>query len=80
VTTHSPFFIDSLRADELRVLYRDDAGYTQARRVADIPGVPEFVEAGASLGQLWLEGRFGVGDPLVRSGGPAPAGKAGRKR
>lgn len=80
VTTHSPFFLDGLREREVRVLYRDPSGFTQAKRVADIPGVPEFIEAGASLGQLWLEGRFGVGDPLVRGGGPVPQGKAGRKR
>ena len=43
---------------------------TQAVRAADIPGVPEFVEEGALLGELWMEGRFGVGDPLVRSGAP----------
>lgn len=57
------------------MLYRDEQGYTQAVRAADIPGVQEFVEAGASLGHLWMEGRFGVGDPLVRSGAPARQGK-----
>lgn len=70
VTTHSPFFIDSLRPEEVRALYRDDSGYTQAVRASDIQGVPEFVKAGASLGHLWLEGRFGVGDPLVNFGAP----------
>ena len=68
VTTHSPFFVNALSAKEVRVLYRDDLGYTKAVRAADIPGVSEFMEAGASLGHLWMEGRFGVGDPLVRSG------------
>lgn len=77
VTTHSPFFLNALRANEVRVLYRDDRGYTQAIRAADIKGIPEFVEAGALLGHLWTEGHFGVGDPLVRSGGPARQGKAG---
>ena len=36
VTTHSPFFVDGLRAKELWVLYRDDTGFTQARRAADM--------------------------------------------
>lgn len=71
VTTHSPFFINALRALEVRVLYRDDAGYTQAIRAADIPGIVDFVTEGATLGQLWLEGRFGVGDPLVNQGSPS---------
>ncbi len=73
VTTHSPFFINALQADEVRILYRDQAGYTQAVRASDVRGIPEFMAAGASLGHLWLEGRFGVGDPLVRHGGPSPA-------
>lgn len=70
-TTHSPFFLNALRPEEVRVLYRDEYGYTQAVRASEIKGVPEFISAGASLGDLWLEGHFGVGDPLVRSGAPA---------
>lgn len=76
VTTHSPFFLNSLRPDEVRVLFRDEQGYTQATRVADIKGVPDFIAAGASLGYLWLEGQFGIGDPLVNAG--APASKIGK--
>lgn len=74
-TTHSPFILNSLQAAEVRVLYRDEQGYTQTVRASDIQGVPEFLKAGASLGHLWLEGRFGVGDPLVRAGAPATGGK-----
>ena len=70
VTTHSPFFLNAMKPEEARVLYRDEQGYTQAMRASDIQGVPEFVAAGASMGHLWLEGRFGVGDPLVNSGAP----------
>lgn len=70
VTTHSPFFLNAARPEEVRILYRDEAGFTQAVRAADIPGVREFVDAGASLGHLWMENRFGVGDPLVRAGAP----------
>ncbi len=75
-TTHSPFFLNGLRPSEVRVLYRDDNGYTQVVRAADIQGVREFIEAGASLGHLWMEGHFGVGDPLVRGGAPAEKGKS----
>ena len=76
-TTHSPYFLDALRAKEVRVLWRDEEGYTQARRVSDIEGVSEFVDEGASLGNLWMEGHFNVGDPLTASGAPA-APKASR--
>jgi predicted ATPase len=71
VTTHSPFFLNALRAEEVRVLWRDEHGYTQTQRAADLQGVPEFVEHGALLGQLWMEGQLGVGDPLVNQGAPA---------
>lgn len=73
VTSHSPFFVDGLKPEELWVLYRDEQGYTQARKAADMKGIPEFVKEGASLGQLWMEGYFEVGDPLTASGGPKNA-------
>jgi predicted ATPase len=74
ITTHSPFFVNSLQPEEVRILYRDDNGYTQTIRAKDIHGIPEFMAAGASLGHLWLEGHFGLGDPLVNQGGPSNKG------
>ncbi|MFZ5556686.1 MAG: AAA family ATPase [Pseudomonadota bacterium] len=71
VTTHSPFFLNGLRPEEVWVLWRDEDGYTQTRRVADLTGVSKFVEQGALLGQLWMEGQLGVGDPLVNQGAPS---------
>ncbi|TVS07337.1 MAG: ATPase [Cyanobium sp. PLM2.Bin73] len=71
VTTHSPFFLNGLRAEEVRTLWRDEQGYTQARRVSDLQGVKAFVAEGALLGQLWMEGQLGVGDPLVNQGAPS---------
>ena len=70
MTTHSPFLLNAMRAEEVRVLYRDEQGFTQAVCASDIPGVPEFMRAGASLGYLWMEGHFGLGDPLVNQGAP----------
>jgi predicted ATPase len=70
VTTHSPFFVNGLRAEELWVCYRNEQGYTQARRAADMRGVQAFMSQGALLGHLWMEGHFEVGDPLVAFGGP----------
>jgi predicted ATPase len=71
ITTHSPFFVNALRPNEVRILYRDDHGYTQIVRASDIQGISEFISEGASLGHLWLEGRFGIGDPMVNQGGPS---------
>lgn len=70
VTTHSPFLVNGLRSKELWVLYRDEKGYTKAGRAYDMPNIQEFMESGAKLGHLWMEGYFDVGDPLIASGGP----------
>ena len=32
------------------------------------------MDAGASLGHLWQEGYFGMGDPLVNAGAPEDEG------
>lgn len=79
VTTHSPFFLNALRPAEVRVLWRDEAGYTQTTPVADIAGVAEFVDQGALLGHLWMEGHLAVGDPLVNQGGPARPRRGGKR-
>lgn len=70
VTTHSPDFVDALRPNELWVLYRDKNGFTQAKRVTDMRGIPEFLAEGATLGNLWMEGYFEFGDPLKNQGAP----------
>jgi len=70
VTTHSPFFVNGLHAEELWVLYRDVDGYTQAKRAVDMRGIQDFMDHGAMLGHLWMEGHFEVGDPLINTGGP----------
>ncbi len=64
VTTHSPFFVNALRPEEVWVLYRDEQGFTHAKCAAKMPGIKEFIEEGALLGHLWIENHFDVGDPL----------------
>ena len=73
ITSHSPFLLDAMRPKEVRVLYRDSQGYTQVVTASDIQGIPEQVAAGGSLGHLWMEGFFGMGDPLVNQGAPRVA-------
>lgn len=70
-TTHSPFFLDALAPEDVRVLWRDEKGFTKSVRACDIPGVLEFMREGALLGQLWMEGHLSVGDPLVNGGEPS---------
>lgn len=68
ITSHSPFLLNAMRAEEVRILYRDAQGFTQTKRACDIRGIPEFLHAGAQLGYLWMEGHFGLGDPLLNHG------------
>ncbi|MBI4678964.1 MAG: AAA family ATPase [Elusimicrobia bacterium] len=63
VTTHSPFFVNGVRANELWDLFRDENGYARALRADAMRGIPEFMENGALLGQLWMEGHFARGTP-----------------
>lgn len=69
VTTHSPYFVNSLRPEEAWILFRTEDGFTRAHRAADMVGIQEFLSEGALLGNLWMEGHFDAGDPLVNSGG-----------
>ena len=70
ITTHSPYFVDELYADEVRVMYRDEEGFTVCKRPADMRGINELMETGGKLGHLWMEGFFDCGDPLTNAGGP----------
>jgi predicted ATPase len=70
VTTHSPFFVNAVRPDELWVLYRNEDGYTQAQRASKMENISNLISYGAHLGDLWMEGYFPVGDPLTNAGGP----------
>ena len=70
ITTHSPYFINELHADEVWVLYRDEEGFTVCKRTSEMCGINEFMATGGKLGHLWMEGFFEIGDPLTNSGGP----------
>jgi len=69
VTTHSPYFVNGARAEEVWGLSRDAHGYTQVRRAQQMRGIADQVAQGARLGDLWMEGFFEDGDPLVNAGG-----------
>lgn len=80
VTTHSPFFVNALRPQEVWVLYRAQDGFTRACRTSEMLGISQFIEQGAKLGQLWMEGHFAVGDPLTNHGAAKVVMGKGAKR
>lgn len=75
VTTHSPYFVNACRPEEVRVVYRGDDGYARVWNVAESDRVHRFMEHGAQLGALWMEDQLIPGDPL-RAG---PSTKRARK-
>lgn len=68
VTTHSPFFVNGLKPNEVVILFRDSNGFTQSIKASDMKGINEFIQEGALLGNLWMEGHFSAGDPLTNAG------------
>lgn len=68
VTTHSPFFVNGLKAKELFVIYRNSKGFTEAINASQMRGIENFIDEGELLGNLWMEGHFEAGDPLTSSG------------
>ena len=77
VTTHSPFFLNALRPEEVRVLWRDEQGYTQTRRASDLPGGARLRRtrriARPSLDGGATRRRRSVGQPGLTD--PAPWGR-----
>ncbi len=64
VTTHSPFFLDGLHPKEVWVLHRNEKGYTEAHCVEKMKDVKAMVEAGATLGHLWMENYLEGANPF----------------
>jgi predicted ATPase len=52
VTTHSPYFVDALKPEQVWQM-RKGGGATTARRTADMPHVRALIEEGVPLGSLW---------------------------
>jgi predicted ATPase len=67
VTTHSPYFVDTLRPQELWIFHRESDGYTQACSAAEIHGVTAFIDNGALLGDLWMENFLSLKNTSDRS-------------
>ncbi len=66
-TTHSPHLADALSTDELWLIHRERDGFARVLRASEEERVVTMARAGGQLGDLWMEGWFGVGDPLSTS-------------
>jgi predicted ATPase len=58
ITTHSPYFVDALKPEQVWLMEKDDHGHTQVTRTADLPIVGEMVKEQIPLGSLWYSNHF----------------------
>jgi predicted ATPase len=53
ITTHQPYFVDALDANEVWVLEKGEDGFSTVRKASDNPVVKNMVDEGLLLGGLW---------------------------
>lgn len=53
VTTHSPYFVDALKPDQVWVMDKSKEGHVKVHRAADFKAVKAMEEEGLTLGSLW---------------------------
>lgn len=63
ITTHSPYFVDALRPEQVFMVRKGDDGHSIARRAADDPQIVSMTSQGIPLGSLWYSNHFDDGAP-----------------
>lgn len=58
VTTHSPFFVNSLGPDDVWVLTKGVDGYSDIKRASEYAFVKELAEEGVPVGDMWYSKYF----------------------
>ncbi len=53
ITTHQPYFVNSLDPEEIWMLEKGEEGFSTIRRASDDPIVNNRVAEGLPLGGLW---------------------------
>lgn len=54
--TQAPTLLDSMRPRDVQFLHRGLDGFTIARAASELRGVPEYLEVGGQLGDMWQIG------------------------
>jgi predicted ATPase len=65
VTTHSPYFVDPLKPDQVWVCRRNESGFCAVQRASEIPTISELVAEGIPLGSLWYSNHLDDGEPKL---------------
>ncbi len=58
ITTHSPYFVDSLQPEQVWLMEKNENGKTTIRLTADIPIVKDMIAEKIPLGSLWYSNHF----------------------
>lgn len=58
ITTHSPFFVNSLGPDDVWVLTKGEDGYSDIKRASEFAFVKELAEEGVTVGDMWYSKYF----------------------
>ena len=58
ITTHSPYFVDALKPEQVWLMGKNAQGHTQVKRTADMPAIKELAQEGIPLGSLWYSEHF----------------------
>jgi predicted ATPase len=58
VTTHSPYFVDALKPEQVWLMEKNERGHTEVRRTSDIPVVRALVAEEVPLGSVWYSNHF----------------------
>ena len=53
VTTHSPYFVDALKPEQVWLIRKNASGHATVKRAADVPIVRALSKQGLPLGSLW---------------------------
>lgn len=59
ITTHSPFFVNALRPEEVWVLEKGEDGFSRIKRASEYKFVKDLVDEGVKMGDLWYSEYFG---------------------
>lgn len=63
VTTHSPYFVDTLQPNQVWLIRKGPSGHAEAIRAADVEEIARMSAEGIPLGSLWYSNHFDDGAP-----------------
>ena len=66
VTTHSPYLVDAVQPEETKYLSRSEDGFAKITEADRMRHVPQLVENGGHLGDLWMEGPLSTDDSFSK--------------